>query len=107
MLETINRVRDAEQEADRLIEEARVWEKEEMARALRTRKDLLEEAIRAAEEELRRIREAVDGETEREKEAIDLAARQECEDLRAQSGAGAEAALLLAEKVFLSTFAGA
>jgi vacuolar-type H+-ATPase subunit H len=59
ILETMSRVREAEQQAEGIVDEARKNEQEEVARALRRRQGLLREASAAAGKEAVALREKI------------------------------------------------
>ncbi len=104
ILETINRVREAEQEADRLIEEARAAEQQKVAEALRRRKVLLGGAVQEAERSLEEFRARLEREERDAAERIDRETEEECRQLRDLAEHNRERASAAALESFLATF---
>lgn len=106
ILETINKVREAEQEADRLIDEARAEEQRKVAEALRRRKELLGEAAATAERQIAEIRARLEQEESGEAGTIDGEAERECRELRALAEKNRAVASAAALELFHSAFSG-
>jgi len=103
IFETVSKVRKTEEEADRLLEEARRDEHEAIARSLARRRELLEEARRTAAEEIRRRRRAMKDETDEELRKLEGAAETEKAELGSRAERHGDEAARGALEIFLRT----
>lgn len=103
ILETVDKVRKTEEEADRLLEEARQAERAAVAEALARRRDLLEEARLEADEAIARMRLDIEGEKERKRREVESATETRKKGLRLRAGRNADEATRRALKLFLSS----
>jgi len=107
VLETVGKVRKAEEEADLLLEEARRNEREAMARSLARRRGLLEEARQGAAEELGRRRRTMEDETAVEIRELEEAAETEKAELASRAEGHGDEAADRALELFLQACSGA
>lgn len=103
ILETVDKVRKTEKEADLLLEEARQGERAAVAGALARRRDLLEKARRKADEAIARLRLDIEEEKEKGHREVESATETEKNEIRTRAGRHAEEAARRALELFLST----
>ena len=101
VLETVTRVKRAEEEADALIERALREEREAVHAALEERKRIIDEARQAAAVETERRREAGRAESGAETRRLEKAAEAEKEELAARASRNGDEAAAFALDLFL------
>ena len=102
ILDTVTKVREAEQKADRLLAEAREEERKTVADALRRREEIFREARRLAEEEVDLLRVQVEEEIRSRGREIEGETGAEMERLRAVAANRAGEASHRATDIFLA-----
>jgi vacuolar-type H+-ATPase subunit H len=102
ILDTVSKVREAEQKADRLLAEAREEERKTVADALRRREDIFREARRLAAEEVEFLRSQVEEEILSRVREIEKETIAEMERLRAVAADRAAEASHRATDIFLA-----
>ncbi len=103
ILETVDKVRKTEKEADRLLEEARQRERASVAEALARRRDLLEESRLEADEAIARLLLDIGEEKKKGRREVESATEAEKNEIRTRAGRNADEAARKALKLFLSS----